>query len=347
MRIPLPVGLSARLSHASKDARIVNGIGESKASGGFVLNRPGMVGTGYNYSGTQGILGFNGLLYVVYEDQFEASTYPEPPPPAAIYIGDLVGGYYAMVDEPTTLPGSGDPYWSSAPPGTYRYRALMFVYISEDYITVSKSSTGPFRNQRYTKRAASLDAVTALFEELMSAEENCIGYDSNDGDPYAQFAPNGAYTIAIYRVKPEGTYSHDGVRHINCSGYRLAWTIAKHDWDPVWDPGSVSSSFGGLLGIDLGVATINLEKVKTGVPIYRVGTELRIDFLSLFEYISLKFSYLTRVEISGCDQPEYNGTFDLIPYYDGSSYYPSYLYATVSGTPTTPATGERSVSYYI
>lgn len=71
MRVPLPTDFAARLSSASKDARMINGLSEEKSSGLVVLNRPGLVDTGYDYSQGQGLLGLNGLLYLAYGDKFE------------------------------------------------------------------------------------------------------------------------------------------------------------------------------------------------------------------------------------------------------------------------------------
>lgn len=71
MRVPLPTDFVARLSSAFLDARMVNGLKEGKESGAVVLNRPGLVDTGYDYVSGQGMVGLNGLLYLVYDDKFE------------------------------------------------------------------------------------------------------------------------------------------------------------------------------------------------------------------------------------------------------------------------------------
>ena len=114
MRVPLPTDFVARLSSASKDARMVNSLKETKVDGVQVKKRPGLTSTGYNYSSIQGVLGLGGFLYLVYDDKFELSAYTGTPLPPYIYIGDLVGGYYAMIDNPPTSPGPGDAYWSAS-----------------------------------------------------------------------------------------------------------------------------------------------------------------------------------------------------------------------------------------
>lgn len=139
MRIPLPVDLMARLSSTSKDARILNGLREGKTDSVHVKKRPGLVSTGYNYSGVQGGLGLGGSLYLAYGDTFELSEYDGTPIGASVYIGDLVDGYYAMVDDPPTSPGPGDDYWSDTPPDSRRYQAYynlqleVYSYNSPDY----------------------------------------------------------------------------------------------------------------------------------------------------------------------------------------------------------------------
>lgn len=126
MRVPLHTDFVARLSSPSKDARTINGLHEGKADSVHVKKRPGLASTGYNYSGIQGVLGLGGLLYLVYNDTFEESAYDGTPIGGGggdVHIGDLVDGYYAMVDNPSTSPGPGDVYWSLTPPDSRRYQA--------------------------------------------------------------------------------------------------------------------------------------------------------------------------------------------------------------------------------
>ena len=68
-------------------------------------------------------------------------------PPANVPIGTLVGGYYAMIDNPPTAPGPGDDYWSATPPGATRYKSAMAVeYDSSTYrYTMHLTGDSPYR----------------------------------------------------------------------------------------------------------------------------------------------------------------------------------------------------------
>jgi len=161
---------------------MINGLSEEKSSGLVVLTRPGLVDTGYDYSQGQGLLGLNGLLYLVYGDKFELSTYDGTPLPGRTLIGDLVDGYYAMVDDPPTPPGPGDDFWSVTPPDSRRYQAwsLWEIYAivdnDPDYwaahaYTSASGSTDCFCT---TKLAASVKA--AARQALHYLLKACPGY---------------------------------------------------------------------------------------------------------------------------------------------------------------------------
>ena len=131
MRLDLATDLRARIGAPDKDARLTNAFVEVKAGPvaknsaypakkeTCVRKRPGCVTTGYNYATPiQGIGG--SLPYLIYDDTFSAF---DAVPATSVLIGDLVGGYYAMVDDPPTSPGPGDDYWSVTPPDSRRYQA--------------------------------------------------------------------------------------------------------------------------------------------------------------------------------------------------------------------------------
>jgi len=177
VRVPLPTDFTARLSSASKDARMINGMKEAKESGAVVLNRPGLVDTGYDYTGAQGVLGLGGFLYLVYGDKFELSAYTGGTPPSGdIYIGTYVDGYYAMVDNPPTPPGPGDYYWSATPPGPKRYQVysayglILRSYNSPDYwayrgdVTFGSATLDiePTLDLAASREAAILQAIASL-----------------------------------------------------------------------------------------------------------------------------------------------------------------------------------------
>ena len=132
MRLDLATDLRARIGAPDKDARLTNAFVEVKAGPLAAKNsaypakketcvrkRPGCVTTGYDY--TTPIQGIGGSLpYLIYDDTFSAF---DAVPATSVLIGDLVGGYYAMVDDPPTSPGPGDDYWSVTPPDSRRYQA--------------------------------------------------------------------------------------------------------------------------------------------------------------------------------------------------------------------------------
>jgi hypothetical protein len=56
---------------------------------------------------------------------------------------------------------------------------------------------------------------------------------------------------------------------------------------------------------------------------------------------------LTLLKISGCDQSEYNGTWDFIAHYPLGVYSPDYLYVDIgTSSPVTPATGVPVIEYF-
>lgn len=150
MRVPLPTDFAARLSSASKDARMINGLKETKYGEPVVLNRPGVFSTGYDYTSLQGVgVGFGGLLYAAYDDTFalnEILWYPG----FGWLTGEGVwyGGEFweAIADVPAgaSAPTEG-AYWTKVinvgnffwdPDATYDY---------DDYAWEIDPATGRFR----------------------------------------------------------------------------------------------------------------------------------------------------------------------------------------------------------
>ena len=122
MRLPLATDLKSSIVGVMRDARLFNAHTEMRGGVQRVKKRPGAVATGWDFTTPiQGALGFGGLLYMLYGDEFALVDVGNPP--IAVSIGDLVGGYYAMIDNPPTSPGPGDPYWSVSPPSSSRYIA--------------------------------------------------------------------------------------------------------------------------------------------------------------------------------------------------------------------------------
>lgn len=345
MRVPLPTDFAARLSSASKDARMINGLSEEKSSGLVVLNRPGLVDTGYDYSQGQGLLGLNGLLYLVYGDKFELSAYTGTPLPAYIYIGDLVGGYYAMIDNPPTSPGPGDAYWSATPPGAGR--AISFIYIdpgSGTNIVMSDSTTSPWIQSQFQGPVAASDAATIkkLQADVIAAGGVIWWDDDAWGTP-----PH--YTATVYRIIPTGLAS-DG----SCTNYTYGYATGRN-----WLAGYVTSEIPAastVLGFGGTGALVYSQRTSTGVTISSTGNVARILLSDLTSYAGSQTLLLSRhIEVSGAIQPEYNGTFEfdlsliaLDTFPDMANAYPFYIYYTMSGTPAaSPATGSISIKHFL
>lgn len=348
MRIPVSPNLIARLSDPDKDARLVNGCVEAKSEGLNSRKRPGSLPTTYNFSGHQGAIGLGGFLLLIYGDSItQISTFPIVYP---YLIGDVVDGYYAMVDNPTTLPGPGDPYWSLTPPHpTVRFRAIPYddtFYPSSFFVLgVSDLSTGPFAPSMYTRKAASTSAAMKLLEELYDtwAVNGMLFYDGYvtdlaSWDPYKD--TSGYY---ITRVLPSKPFSDSG-GSIYAPDHYYNVLESPWDWASSWAPTSVPpATYPGGFSILCGVALI--EKVKNNPTIYRVGAEARIDF-SEFYTVTYTFFQVTKIEVSGCDQPEYNGVFEVAINRLSVVNDIDYISWPVTGTPATPATGSITVKHY-
>lgn len=345
MRVPLPTDFAARLSSASKDARMINGMKEAKESGAVVLNRPGLVDTGYDYASGQGTLGLNGLLYLVYGDKFELSAYTGTPLPGYIYIGDLVGGYYAMIDNPPTTPGPGDDYWSATPPGAGR--AISFIYIdpgSGTNIVMKDSTTSPWIQSQFQGPVAASSAATIkkLQADVIAAGGVIWWDDDAWGTP-----PH--YAAVVYRIIPTGLAS-DG----SCTNYTYGYATGRN-----WLTGYVTSEIPAastVLGFGGTGALVYSQRTSTGVTISSTGNVARILLSDLTSYAGSQTLLLSRrIEVSGATQPEYNGTFELDlslialdTFPDMANAFPFYVYYTMSGTPAaSPATGSISIKHFL
>ena len=352
MRVPLPTDFVARLSSASKDARMVNSLKETKADGVQVRKRPGLTSTGYNYSGLQGVLGLGGFLYLVYDDKFELSAYTGTPLPPYIYIGDLVGGYYAMIDNPPTSPGPGDAYWSASAPGATRYKS--FVYPDpgsfSDNISMESSATSPWiQSQLQGPVAASAEATIKKLQADVTAAGGVIWWD----DSVVGTPPHNPGST--YRVIPTDMDSG------SLSGYN--WSCTDYLYGLAsnrnWSSGYVTSEIPAastLVGFGGTGAKVYTQRTKTSASISSIGNVARILLSDLTSYSGSQVIELLRyVEVSGADQPEYNGVFEfdlsltaLQSFPDMTSASPFYIYYTMSGTPAaSPATGSITIKHYL
>lgn len=147
MRVPLPTDFAARLSSASKDARMINGLKETKYGEPVVLNRPGVFSTGYDYTSLQGVgVGFGGLLYAVYDDTFalnEILWYPG----YGWLTGEGVwyGGEFweAISDVPVGSPAPSEgAYWTKVVNVGNFFWNPYAVYDYDDYVWEIDPATG-------------------------------------------------------------------------------------------------------------------------------------------------------------------------------------------------------------
>lgn len=221
MRLDLATDLRARIGAPDKDARLTNAFVEVKAGPLAAKNsaypakketcvrkRPGCVTTGYDY--TTPVQGMGGSLpYLIYDDIFSAF---DEAPAGTVAIGDLVGGYYAMIDDPPTSPGPGDDYWSVTPPDSRRYRAydpyqlLTLRMNSPDYWDARTDITYAFAvSNVVTTSAVAASRKACIRQAIDSLPTTCPGIraeyrlDFNEAYGYADWIKNIVYLPFAYR----------------------------------------------------------------------------------------------------------------------------------------------------
>ena len=323
MRVPLPPTLLTRISDMDRDRRNINGVYEK----GDVIKRPGVVTTNYNYANHQGALGMQGYLITVYDDTLDVFDYVPMPPP--IYIGDLVGGYYAMVDNPSTSPGPGDAYWSATPPGTDRWRGYFgyFYYVA----AISPANW-------ISEQAASKDAAAKLLMETKMAalSPGLALLDGNYNPPVGR----------SYVFPSPSTWTRSG-NFISTEIYADQATLFSYpsDWPSgvPWGNTYHNSS--------LAIAYTLKRQVTSSFTLTAVGSVASIRLSTTVLGSSFNLSPDHVFEISGCDQPEFNGTHyaSLTPDPSNPQAGDFTLYSfNLSGTPSSsPATGaSKQLAYY-
>lgn len=334
MRLDLATDLRARIGAPDKDARLTNAFVEVKAGPLAAKNsaypakketcvrkRPGCVTTGYDY--TTPIQGAGGSLpYLIYDDTFSAFDAVPPTPPL---IGDLVGGYYAMIDEPPTPPGPGDDYWSVTPPTSDRWRGTATIGLSD-----TPSATYPSNligAQAGSKAAAAKTFVEVTIAAISPGLKTL--YDSSE-----IWAVNSKIFGTGYTYVEEfgyGRIKQDTQTHDDAITYPADWPAGSGVWT------GMSSVPNDIIGI------VCKKKTKTSFSALSTGAVGRISTADL--PLSLE-SVTALITISGCDQPEYNGTFYASR--DISTPNDGYLYFTLSGVPAvSPATGSKSMDYWV
>ena len=321
MRLDLATDLRARIGAPDKDARLTNAFVEVKAGASHVRKRPGCVTTGYDY--TTPIQGAGGSLpYLIYDDTFSAF---DAVPATSSLIGDLVSGYYAMIDNPPTSPGPGDDYWSVTPPTSDRWRGTATIGLSD-----TPSATDPSNligAQAGSKAAAAKTFVEVTIAAISPGLKTL--YDSS-----GTWAVNSKIFGTGYTYVEEfgyGRIKQDTQTHDDAITYPADWPAGSGVWTGMF---SVPDD---IIGI------VCKKKTKTSFSVLSTGSVGRISTADL----TLSGESVTAlITISGCDQPEYNGTFYASR--DISTPLDGYLYFTLSGVPAvSPATGSKSMDYWV
>ena len=349
MRLDLATDLRARIGAPDKDARLTNAFVEVKAGASHVRKRPGCVTTGYDY--TTPIQGAGGSLpYLIYDDTFSAF---DAVPAASSLIGDLVSGYYAMIDNPPTSPGPGDDYWSVTPPGSNRYMIAGTTYAdgSDQFCTMSVNTTSPVKDQVLSQKAASIAAACKSMQAVIAAAQGLILWDLG---PQTLLPPTALFTV--FRLYPTSLpYHSSGVIYAD-DGYSGSQTGI--DWSAGYVPSQTTVpttpvSYSGAFTI----GALGREHSNSGVSITSTGSVARIatadiGLLSGGYYLN----QVRYIEVSGANETEYNGTFvgwittdDLQTNADFvNATNDGWLYYQMSGTPSSAtATGTVIVkSYY-
>ena len=361
MRLDLATDLRARLGAPDKDARLTNAFVEVKAGPvaknsaypakkeTCVRKRPGCVTTGYDY--TTPIQGASGSLpYLIYDDTFSAF---DAVPVTSALIGDLVGGYYAMIDNPPTSPGPGDDYWSVTPPGSSRYMIAGTTYddYSTHYCTMSVNTTSPVKDQVLSQKSASISAACKSMQAVIAAAQGLIVWLL---DSQTLLPPTAAYTV--FRFYPTSLpYHSSGVIYAD-DGYLDSQTGI--DWSAGYVPAqtTVPTTPYGFAGAYT-IGPVKSEHSHSSISITSTGSVARIAAADIgLTAGSYYLSQVRYIEVSGANEAEYNGTFigwittdDLQTKADFiNDMNDGWMYYQMSGTPSSAtATGTIVVkSYY-
>lgn len=342
VRLPLATDLKTSVADVTKDARLFNALIERRGELLRVKKRPGAVATGWDFTTPiQGALGFGGLLYLLYDDTFEIVDVDNPSVP----IGGLVGGYYAMIANPPTAPGPGDPYWSASPPGATRYKSAA-MWIFGDYpANLHPAGNSPWKKQIQGAIGASQAATAQSLFDAMVALGGGLFWGVNFSFP--RTAPGPSYPSlsgTAYRQIPAGTVSVSAPA-LGCSA--TFYSEATVDWTAGYVPGDVpAATILGGASSQFGVVRSN--STASGVTIQSTGTVARILYSSLS--VNSLLAAIRYIEVSGADQPEYNGVFEVAlsnTPLDNLADLTGYIYYDMSGTPAaTPATGTISVDHF-
>ena len=335
VRLPLSTDLKTSISDVTKDARLINAHAETRGGIQRVKKRPGALATGWDFTTPiQGLFG-GGLLYLIYGDEF-AIVDVDNPPPGEVLIGDLVGGYYAMIDNPPTSPGPGDAYWSASPPGADRWR-----------VNFSAGASGYDPCDIYPRfvggKGASTGAAAKLFMQQIAAIPSGVAVLA---DSLGDYNPDAVIETYAFPTPSTFTYSESfGLGWVYSDANQKAVLAAyPSGWPSLADfssPSFVASSRVGSMG---------KRKTKTTFTISATGDIGRLPLSTFSGSGESLYGTVTWLEVSGCDQPEFNGEFLAyqIPNPAGFPISDGFLYFQLSAAPaSSPATGaSKQLAYY-
>ncbi len=135
---------------------------------------------------------------------------PAAPIPPIVNIGDLVDGYYAMVDSPSTPPGPADPYWSLIAPTAARWRGYWFGNYG-DYPQGPAAVYPTTPDLLIGAEAASAEAAAKVWvEKIVGVNLAGVAALSREND----YSPDAVTTTYIFNTPTSYTYpfSTDKIR---------------------------------------------------------------------------------------------------------------------------------------
>lgn len=324
MKVPLIIPNESRDIVRDKDSWGINCFLE-REDADRAVKRPGLINTvdGLGTVG-QGVFIWPTIpeIVVVVDDQLHIVV-------NSVHIGDIVSGYYAMVDNPSTSPGPGDPYWSATPPGTDRWRGYFgyFYYVA----AISPAN-------RISEQAASKDAAAKLLMEtrIATLSPGLALLDGNYNPPVGR-----SYTFPSPSV-----WTRSG-NFISTEIYADQASLFSYPSD--WPSGV---PWGNTYhNASLAIAYTLKRQVLSSFTLTAVGSvaSIRLSATVLGSTFNLSPDHV--FEISGCDQPEFNGTHyaSLTPDPSNPQAGDFTLYSfNLSGTPSSsPATGaSKQLAYY-
>ncbi len=252
----------------------------------------------------------------------------------AVSIGDLVSGYYAMVDDPSTSPGPADPYWSLTPPTASRWRGYWFGNYSA-YFQGPAAVYPTTPDLLIGAEAASADAAAKVWvEKIVGANLAGVAALSRENS----YSPDAVTTTYTFNTPTSYTYPVSTDK-IQMSANVKAAIITNPYPDAWW----TVADWTGPTTANTNVGRVRELKTTSDFTITASGTTATLTsgtvVLNPYQWF----------EISGCDQPEYNGIFYATqPIPNPRPWLAAVEWKfTLPGVPAaSPATGTKSLKYF-